>query len=77
MQGNIYRLSAVKCDGRQVLVKERFEHNYFISIVQEGREDSVLPCASWLVNKGWCQKKCRETLAFVSPACDKDLRINI
>lgn len=52
VQGDIYRLSAVKCDGRQVLVKERFEHNYFISIVQEGREDSVLPCASWLVNKG-------------------------
>ena len=51
MQGDIYRLSTVKCDGRQILVKERFEHNNFISIIQESREDRVLACTSWLVSK--------------------------
>jgi hypothetical protein len=46
MQGDIYGLSTVERDGWQILIKERFEHNDFVSMLQEGREDGVLPCAS-------------------------------
>jgi len=46
MQGDIYGLSTVECDGRQILIKEGFEHNDFISMFQESREDGVLPYAS-------------------------------
>jgi hypothetical protein len=75
MQGDIYRLSTVECDGWQILIKERFEHNDFFSMFQESREDGVLPCASWLVSN--VPKRCQEILAFISPTCDNDLRINV
>lgn len=76
MQGDIYRFSTVKCDGRQILVKERLEHDDFISMFQESREDRVLPCALWLMNK-IDAKKILGKNAFVSPACDKDFGISI
>lgn len=67
MQGDIYRLSTVECDRWQILIKERFEHDDFVSMIQESREDGVLTYASWLVSDGRCQKDAKEYLPSLAP----------
>lgn len=42
MQGNVYRGAPIEGYGWQILVKEGFEENYFVALLQEGREDRVL-----------------------------------
>lgn len=76
MQGDVYRLSAVECDRRQILVEERLEHDDFVPVVQKRRKHGVLSCSSWWINGRW-PRKYRILHAFISPAGDKDLRFDI
>jgi hypothetical protein len=43
MQWNVDRLSPIKGDGWEVLVKEWFEHDDFVAMLKESCENRVLP----------------------------------
>lgn len=43
VERHVDRNAAVECDGGQVLVEERLEHDHFIALLEERHEDGVLP----------------------------------
>jgi hypothetical protein len=44
VERNVDRDTAVECDGRKVLVEEGFEHDDFITVLEERSEYGVLSC---------------------------------
>ena len=44
VQRYVNRLTAVKGDGRKILIKKRLKHNDLISMLQECSENRVLAC---------------------------------
>ena len=45
MQGDVYGLSTIECNGRQILVEEGLEHDDFVSGIQKCRKYRVLSCS--------------------------------